>query len=266
MHILAFDVSRDTADGVLVSRALKIKDRYQLPNTKEALLPVLTTLQKQHRLLVGVESTGLFHMPVVEACTQLDIPCKLLNPILTKEILKASIRKRKTDREDAIAIAKLLLQGEGSLITIDQITDERKILVRSANKPPTRPYEPDHACTDRRETHRQYTRSSRREHCCAHQGARRAATGSSRCIRQRTERYSTGSPGIGAWLATVLLAEIGDASRFPSGDALDCLCGTRSTYQSQWCHAASHGKVNQAWFVTPAMGTVLCGKHCSHAG
>lgn len=226
MYILAFDVSRDTADGVLVSRTLKIKARYQLSNTKEALVPVLRELQQKHRkLLVGVESTGLFQMAVVATCTELDITCKVLNPLLTKEILKASIRKRKTDREDAMVIAKLLLQGEGTVMTIDQIADEQKTLVRSANKLlRVRNGLKLHARSVHKRTGT--VPSSLQESIAAIETAQEE-------LQQQTVTAAKGEeqdilcsiPGIGQWLATVILSEIGNVRRFSSGDALIAFAG-----------------------------------------
>src|SRR5687768_3186955 len=43
------------------------------------------------------------------------MPCRVYNPILTKQQIKSSVRGKKTDRVDALAIARLGLRGEGRL-------------------------------------------------------------------------------------------------------------------------------------------------------
>jgi transposase len=135
MHYLAFDVSRDTVDGVLVTRSLQVKERLQLPNTREAIQSALAQFRAAYpHLTVGVESTGAYHRAVVEACTNLQIECRLLNPILTKQVIRHSIRKRKTDREDALVVAKLLLQNEGKAVTTTDVVRPACTLARSGRK------------------------------------------------------------------------------------------------------------------------------------
>ena len=226
MHVLAFDVSRDTADGVLLSRTFTIKDRYQLPNTTAALLPLLKKVQQKHKkLLVGVESTALFHMPVVDACTTLKIPCKILNPLLTKEFLKSSIRKRKTDREDAVVIAKLLLQGEGSITTSNQTRDEQKTLVRSSNK--LRNVYNGLKLHARSVEKRIGTIPTPLQHSIAvlESARKELQVQTIEGAKGKEQTVLTSIPGIGQWLATVLLSEMGDINRFPSGNALIAYAG-----------------------------------------
>jgi transposase len=62
-----------------------------------------------------VEATGCYHHSLLDVAEALDIPCKVYNPILTKQQTKATVRGKKTDRTDALAIARLGLRGEGRL-------------------------------------------------------------------------------------------------------------------------------------------------------
>ena len=226
MHYLAFDVSRDVADGVLVSVRCTVKQRFHLPNDQEHLVQTLQDLIKTYpKLLVGVESTALFHMPVVAACSALGLVCNVINPILTKEILKSSIRKRKTDREDAVVIAKLLIQGEGTPTTISHITNEHKTLVRSANKLlRLRNGLTMHARTVQKRigmipTALQNSITAVTEARATLQAEAIAQTDSEQ------QNMLTSIPGIGSWLATVILSELGDIHRFTSGDAIIAYSG-----------------------------------------
>lgn len=65
----------------------------------------------------AVESTACYHFPLLEATTSLGVPCKVINPILTKQGIKASVRGKKTDKTDALLIARMGLRGEGRLYT-----------------------------------------------------------------------------------------------------------------------------------------------------
>ena len=226
MHYLAFDVSRDHADGVLMTPRLRVVERFHLPNTLDAVRPVLMRLQRAHpRLLAGVESTNMYHLPVVSVCTELALPCRVLNPLLTREILKASIRKRKTDREDAVVIAKLLVQGEGRLMTRADLVCPGTILARSAIKMRgvwtslllhARHVErlqgtPSVSLMQSVEAIARTRRQLQREAIAQSPSEQRALL--------------TSIPGLGDWLATVILGEIGDIRRFPSGDALIAYAG-----------------------------------------
>lgn len=62
-----------------------------------------------------VEATGRYHYPLLEAAGAVSFPVKVFNPILTKQGIKSSVRGSKTDRTDAILIARMGLRGEGRL-------------------------------------------------------------------------------------------------------------------------------------------------------
>ena len=61
------------------------------------------------------------------------ITFRLLNPIVTKQFTRATVRKRKTDLSDAFVIAKLVRQQEGTLVTKAMFT-QGKPAVRTARK------------------------------------------------------------------------------------------------------------------------------------
>ncbi len=59
--------------------------------------------------------------------------CKVYNPILTKQGIKASIRGKKTDKTDAVLIARMGVRGEGRLYTPEPHMTT-KLQVRSYTK------------------------------------------------------------------------------------------------------------------------------------
>lgn len=121
MFTLGFDVAKDHNDVALINRAGQAKARYQIANTVVANRELLESVYAKHKnLTVGCEATGAYHLPLVQACTLAKLPCYVLNPLLTKQFTKSSVRGRKTDVDDAVSIARLVLRGEGSLVVLDK--------------------------------------------------------------------------------------------------------------------------------------------------
>jgi transposase len=68
-------------------------------------------------LVCVVEATGCFHLALAETCHELGVACRVYNPVLTKQQLRATVRGKKTDKTDALMIARLGLRGEGRVYT-----------------------------------------------------------------------------------------------------------------------------------------------------
>jgi transposase len=82
---------------------------------------------------VASEATAEYHRPVAELCLELGIEFRLLNPITTKQFTRATVRKRKTDKTDAEVIARVAMQGDGSVVT-KQTFNTTKPMLRTAIK------------------------------------------------------------------------------------------------------------------------------------
>ncbi len=63
--------------------------------------------------LLGLESTGSYHLPVAYLCTQSGYTIHVINPLITKKQNQVSIRRVKTDEKDARLIRHCLLNGAG---------------------------------------------------------------------------------------------------------------------------------------------------------
>jgi hypothetical protein len=61
------------------------------------------------------EATGTYHFNLLYAAEELDVPVRVYNPIITKSGIKASVRGKKTDRTDALLIARMGQRGEGRI-------------------------------------------------------------------------------------------------------------------------------------------------------
>lgn len=135
-YFLGCDVSKAKVDVSLVDDVGVEQLADIVPNTTADIATFLLALAGQYptdELTCVVESTGCYHHPVAEAAMALDVPCLILNPIITKQQIKATIRGKKTDRTDATMIARLGLRGEGRFHTPEPYIST-KYYARSAQK------------------------------------------------------------------------------------------------------------------------------------
>lgn len=133
MFTLGFDVAKDHVDIALINKAGQCKQRWQVLNSVAAITKVVEAAQQHPKLQAGCEATSYYHLATVQACAQAQLPCYVLNPLLTKQLTKSTVRGRKTDKDDAVGIARLVLRGEGSLVVLDK-RSLAKIYVRLATK------------------------------------------------------------------------------------------------------------------------------------
>ena len=134
MTIIGFDVSKQELVGARITKRALLQETIVLENTAPAIVQFLNTAQAtHHHLTIASEATAEYHRVLAEHCVARSIPFRLLNPILTKQFTRATIRKRKTDASDALIIAKLALQGEGTLLTPESF-HPLKSITRVAHK------------------------------------------------------------------------------------------------------------------------------------
>lgn len=133
MTIIAFDVSKRELVGVRADKNGTVKEDFALPNEQSAIKQFFTDVAQKHpKLIMGSEATAEYHRLVAMGALERDIPFRLINPILTKQFTRSTIRKRKTDKTDAGIIAKLIANGEGTLLTKSSL-GMLKPLNRTAN-------------------------------------------------------------------------------------------------------------------------------------
>lgn len=102
---------------------------FEIPNTLEALQNFISEqVLNPSEYVVGVESTGKYHLICQKVFVQQGFEFRVLNPILTNKKIVTTIRKKKTDVSDARIIVQLLIQGEGQIIYAEQDLTKRTIL------------------------------------------------------------------------------------------------------------------------------------------
>ena len=88
---------------------------------------------KKNNTILGVESTGSYHLPVCVACREAGYTIKVINPLITKKQNLTTLRRVKNDQKDAVLVRYCLVQGNGYEY---QETNEQiilKTLVRQRN-------------------------------------------------------------------------------------------------------------------------------------
>jgi transposase len=74
------------------------------------LLKTITAHQQDlSAVVVGMESTGCYHINLFSYLTSLGIHAVVINPLLISNFAKLALRKTKTDKKDALTIAQFLL-------------------------------------------------------------------------------------------------------------------------------------------------------------
>ena len=78
---------------------------------------------------IGVESTGVYHLPFCSFVSQAGWPVKVINPLVVSKMSKTRLRPVKTDKVDAQIIRSVLMSGQGYLFNESVELSELKNLV-----------------------------------------------------------------------------------------------------------------------------------------
>jgi len=127
MKYIGIDVAKDTLEVFIPE-----KGNFEVTNNRKGFLKLIKNLQVGD--IIGVESTSNYHHAIAKFLIQKGFEVKELNPILTKQFIKATIRKKKTDKTDAQIINRLLAQGEGHSMSEIQLGNSLKKLFRIKKK------------------------------------------------------------------------------------------------------------------------------------
>jgi transposase len=223
---LAMDISKEE----VVFYADRLQKHFEVPNTAEA---IQAFLQQQafdpQTTLVGCEATGDYHMQACLAVLEFGYPVKVLNPILTKKVIKATIRKKKTDFSDAEIIAKLLADGHGEIVTKETFQQTKRTSLRVEQKLVA-------LASDLKRIKKSLQEKGKVmdvkdpleaiEHCLQVIGEEAEVLVKKATEEQdRQEEIIDSVPGCGEKLAAIISAEAGDIKRFPSARQLKAYAG-----------------------------------------
>ena len=178
--------------------------------------------------LIGMESTGEYHLKAATYFLKKGFTVKIINPILTKQYTNATIRKTKTDKKDSELIYRLLLNGEGNETSLRELLDTDKELLR-LSKTLTK-------CATKLKLRLQSTRRKSLEETESIEAKMEALIKqvealSDEAVQQATENrskeeeYIDSIPGFAVKLSAIVYHEIGDINRFNSIKSLVAFAG-----------------------------------------
>lgn len=260
MYYLAFDVSKAKLNGVLTNLRT-VSRSFELPNTREAIAAWFAKEKLPKKVFLGCESTGSYHYSLLQHATQAGYTFKLLNPLTTKQFTRVTIRKKKTDESDTLIIAKLLAQGEGTVVlwkqedasvkaqarALEKLGRMRQALVRL--KDSLRVYESDVLI---RSLEGEIDRVAETIEGAVHEQTKKLEQ-----TYKHTKKIELleSMPGIGFKLAFRIAAECGDVSRFSSPKQLVAFAGLDPRIRQSGSTLHSQGKLTKRG--SPSLRTAL---------
>ena len=127
------DISKDSFDLTLLESSGEIKMQEKLTMDRDGfntLLEYLSSYPKD-KLLVSMEATGIYHLPLLSFLLENSFKSVVINPILIKSFIgSTTLRKTKNDKKDATSIALFSLKSHQSLhlATSDTIESVRPLI------------------------------------------------------------------------------------------------------------------------------------------
>jgi transposase len=117
-QFLGIDISKDSFDMTLLENSGKIGLEKKLSMDREGFDTLLEHLSLYHKeeLLIAMEATGIYHLPLLSFLFENSFNCVVINPILIKSFINSTtLRKTKNDKKDAAFIALFSLKSHQSL-------------------------------------------------------------------------------------------------------------------------------------------------------
>ena len=220
-------MSKDTFHAAFGDAEVKI-----FKNTKDGVKEFLRVLKekrfKRSDTVIGTEATGVYHLLFCAELKKKRWEVKVINPMLTHQMIAASIRRVKTDRTDAIAIRKTVLTGAGyaymdtpDILALKTLVKERQALSQMRAETKQRVHIHD----------RRKEASGRKTHD-SFKGVMKLLSYEIGELEEEMEKYEPkiqgllrSIPGIGAVSAAALVAYIGDIKRFSTPEKLVAYIG-----------------------------------------
>ena len=132
-QFVGIDISKDSFDVTLLESSGEIKLEKKLTMDKDGfdtLLKYLSSYSKE-KLLIAMEATGIYHLPLLSFLLENNFKSVVINPILIKSFISSTtLRKTKNDKKDAASIALFSLKSYQSLhlATTDAIENIRPLM------------------------------------------------------------------------------------------------------------------------------------------
>lgn len=130
-------VGIDVAKGDFYACFKENSESKKFNNTTRGIYSFLHYLDKNNfqnqNTLIGLESTGSYHLRLCLICTSVGFQTKIINPLIVKKQNQTHLRRVKTDKKDASLIRCCLMRGNGYIFQENKETLVLKSLVRQRN-------------------------------------------------------------------------------------------------------------------------------------
>ena len=134
--LVGIDVSKDSFSvvGIDSEGNESFSGSYSMDSSgfEELIKAITSHCEDLSKVIVGMESTGCYHINLYSFLTSREIHTMVINPLLIANYAKLSLRKTKTDKKDAGTIAKFLLDHhqEISQLSVSQDLQDLRDLSR----------------------------------------------------------------------------------------------------------------------------------------
>jgi Transposase and inactivated derivatives len=136
MHevFVGIDISKNFFNVSIVNRRGEEIKRFKFDMDIYHFNKLLEELNKFNKksIIVGMESSGVYHMNLYFFLRENSFNVSLINPLIISSFTKLSLRKSKTDRKDSKEIAKYLLMVDENINYFE--SNEIKYLVRERER------------------------------------------------------------------------------------------------------------------------------------
>lgn len=245
--ILGIDVGSEKLDFCFSSE--KDKQYYQVENTELAITKFLTEHSNinSDSCLVGMESTGDYHLPAAKCFLKNGFAVKIINPILTKQYTRTTIRGIKTDKTDSELICQLLEQGKGDLISIDKLkNDKRDYLRLSSNlKNMAKSLKLRVDSLNRKEIDNEDMKNKLGEIIEKLNELSDDLTDQATAEISEEEKLIDSIPGFAVKLSAVIHNELGDISRFENAKSLVAFAGLDPKIKQSGKELNTYGRITK---------------------
>jgi len=178
--------------------------------------------------IIGLESTGSYHLPVAYLCTQAGYTINVINPLITKRQNQTSLRRVKTDKQDAKLIRYCTVNGAGYSFCESAQTLGLKVLVRQRSQYSMLRHRARlrHADVQEREKYLNISITSVNQDLYDFLDNKiKLLDIVLRKYESKTQKLLQTIPGVGPQTAVTCVSEIGDINRFPDAQKLTAWLG-----------------------------------------
>jgi transposase len=218
------------------------------PNTDTGLKKFIVHLNKHSvskESPILLESTGPYHWKAASTLAKKGYFSKVVNPLHTKQILRHSIRKRKTDKVDASHLAFLASQEYGYKFVETEEMARKKALVRycwNSRAVATR-------CLVREKYMKEYRGGVSDEYLISSLIVEKCEELKKEIVKQWSKgndlRYLDSIPGVSPFIAATILAELTPLDRFKRIDQIIAFSGLDPSVKQSGGKPDRHGSLSK---------------------